>query len=334
MISAPLRPSPSSFTLLSAVDTWDSEYRWREGGQLHDLTIEDTWARVGHWLSRAESNPAEWAKRFVAAFAHWQLLPDERLLRHAGSSVAPTFDLPPLALVNASAHVVDLHHRKVRMDHAGIAATAALAVRVLDDALLLVERPPQQSIRIGLIGVADALDRLGTGFDSPAALSTASELAQALLQGCVQGAMDLSIERGAGLPPSTTQLDRWRDAGLDPGLLAAASRNGLRRPLCVGSYAAARLARLANSLAEGSDPTQPLHPGQHPTASVTWPPLAAQLRLRAVLGRCFDAPIDQPLLVERAPSEANWREVLSMAAQLGLPAPRWRLVVPEPGFRD
>jgi ribonucleoside-diphosphate reductase alpha chain len=49
----------SAFTLLSAVEIWDAAFRWREQGQLRDLTIDDTWARVAGWVTRVEPGSAE-----------------------------------------------------------------------------------------------------------------------------------------------------------------------------------------------------------------------------------------------------------------------------------
>jgi ribonucleoside-diphosphate reductase alpha chain len=348
-----LPPAPrtsTSFSQLSAVDTWDSVFRWRDRGKLRDLTIDDSWSRVGQWLAQAESDSGSyaesdsverWANRFVTAFANWQLLPDEALLRFAGTDLAPHFDQAPLAVVNTAAFACGRDQRAVQVDHAGVAGAAALGVRVLDDALMLSDSGSRQPVRIGLIGMADTFERLHIPFDSPAAVATAVEVARDLLHGGLQGALDLTLERGGAHAVSASQLGRWGQAGVDPDLLAAVSRRGLRRTPITGLFAASRLARLANGRAEGTDPGRNAAP-THAAASLAGRStrvatevqsrlLAAQLRLRAAMQPWLDAPINQPMLVDSAPSDDCWRATLALASRLELPVPHWRCVEPEAG---
>jgi ribonucleoside-diphosphate reductase alpha chain len=303
-------------------------FRWRDRGKLRDLTIDDSWSRVGRWLAQAESDSADhWANRFVAAFANWRVLPDETLLRLAGTDLAPHFEQAPLAVVGAAAFAGGHDQRTAQMDHAGVAAAAALGVRMLDDALMLSCSRPQQPVRIGLIGMADTFDRLRVDFDSPAAVATATDVARDLLQGCLQGGLDLTLERGGAQAVSAYQLGRWRQAGVDAELLGAISRRGLRRTPITGLFAAPRLARLANGQAEGTDPgklASPVARAARMPADGRSSLIEAQLRLRAAMQPWLDAPINQPLLVDAVPADKSWRRTQALASSLGLPRPHWR----------
>src|SRR5947208_17040636 len=78
----------SPFLNTQAVETWDTWFRWREGGQLRDLTIESTWQRVATALaaSRASARRPGYKRRLLDAFGAWHLLLDERVLATAATS--------------------------------------------------------------------------------------------------------------------------------------------------------------------------------------------------------------------------------------------------------
>ena len=48
------RDSPSPFLDPVAVEAWDAWFRWREDGQLRDISVEATWERVAGALAQAE----------------------------------------------------------------------------------------------------------------------------------------------------------------------------------------------------------------------------------------------------------------------------------------
>jgi ribonucleoside-diphosphate reductase alpha chain len=71
-----------------AEQIWDMKYRLRgEDGTPLDLTVEDTFARVGRAVAEAEAPEARaaWAKRFEAAMAGYRFLPGGRILAGAGT---------------------------------------------------------------------------------------------------------------------------------------------------------------------------------------------------------------------------------------------------------
>jgi ribonucleoside-diphosphate reductase alpha chain len=66
---------------------WDVKYRYREGAQLRDQTIEDTWRRVAQALAAAEpeTERARWAERFYQVLYGFKFLPGGRILAGAGT---------------------------------------------------------------------------------------------------------------------------------------------------------------------------------------------------------------------------------------------------------
>ena len=99
--------APTRFTNPDAVEAWDALFRWREGGRLRDTTVEQTWERVSRAIARAEGvSEAHWARRFSGEFRQWRLLPDERLLRAAGTPCLERVLPAPAAVVNAAAFVM------------------------------------------------------------------------------------------------------------------------------------------------------------------------------------------------------------------------------------
>ena len=153
-----------------AVETWDCSFRWRRDGVLRDITIDDTWARVARALTRDPLRETAYRD----AFSRWRLLPDARLLRHAGTEVAPRLEGRIDAVLNAAAFVA-----RRSFDHVAFAVTATLAKALVDDARVFA--PPGTAPVIGLIGFDEACHALGldaTGHEArELALRLAAELA-------------------------------------------------------------------------------------------------------------------------------------------------------------
>jgi ribonucleoside-diphosphate reductase alpha chain len=223
--------APTRFTHPIAVETWDAWFRWRDGDTLRDRTINDTWQRVAACVARAEgAHAAGWANRFRDAFSQWRLLPGERLLRHAGAVPAPRRPRAPAAVLNVAAFVTTPIGEQARFEYVRFMETAALAVRLLDDALASCDFVAKDDgLRVGMIGLGDALVALGTRYGSEPARHTAQVVARALAEGCLLGSVELAGERGASrLPPREEMLDRWRRRGMSPWLLERAARVGVR----------------------------------------------------------------------------------------------------------
>src|SRR5690349_3269996 len=97
--------SASPFTDLAAVRAWDAWFRWRDARGLHDRTIEATWWRVARAAAAGEGAfSGAWERRYFDALTRWRLLPDERVLRGAGTGAVPEGDGAPWqACINVGA---------------------------------------------------------------------------------------------------------------------------------------------------------------------------------------------------------------------------------------
>lgn len=248
-------PSATSFTDPVAVETWDASFRWRTPAGLRDVTIDDTWARVADAVAAANgSRAAQWARRYVDAFSRWRLLPDERLLRDAGTgNPLPALDAPS-AVLNAGCFVTAPFGARPRFDRDAFVDTATLAVRLLDDALLCA--PPAASgtgLRIGMLGFDDLLRKLGIGYTDAASRELARDVAAALAEGTLRGAVELAEERGSQ-PVDANFRARWEPLGLPAGLIERVLRSGLRHQPLTAIDSHPLLAQLANGATDALDP--------------------------------------------------------------------------------
>ena len=290
----------TTFTEPAAVEAWDAWFRWREGGVLHDRTIDDSWLRVISAVVPVEhANAASWPQRWLHGLSRWQWLPDEALLRGAGTGVFPSLSGPLTATLNLTAFVRPkrLGNGDGELDRRAIAETAEAAFRFLDDALLAMPTLAGRGIRIGLMGLADALDAIGIEYDSPAAVACAGDAGAALASGALRGAIDLARERG-GTEPGRTRLAFLSHNRVSESLVGDALRWGVRHEVRTAIAPAPRLALLANNVSDALDPrphksiaTQPDEPGP----SCALPSLAAQQNVRTAMQPWIDEPIDYPI---------------------------------------
>ena len=313
-----MRPA-SPFTAVAAVEGWDAWFRWRDASGLRDRTIEATWWRVARAAAPAEGAQAEaWARRFYDAFSRWRLLPDAVLLRVAGTGEGLAPDTVLRAALDVAAFVVP-SPLPPRLDLDAIADVAALAVRLLDDALIAL-RPDQRDrtgVRVGVLGVADALGALGVPYDSEAALQIAGNLAAALARGSRRGAIEVARERGGSPVPAPTHAHAHD--GHDHDHDDDADRCGARLARLTAVVPQPRLACLANC---ASDALDPLPAGA--AADPAGPGLLAQMRLRLAMQAWIDDPIDYPLLATRTPGDGDVQELARFAHEHGLAAPEFR----------
>lgn len=246
----------TKFTSLIAVETWDAHYRWRDKDALHDTTVDATWWRVAESIASVEGLQAPlWAHRFADAFSRWRLLPDGRLLEQAGTN-KPLRDLTaPSAVVNVAAFVRSDAAYPARFDRSRFVGTAALAVRLLDNALLL-HADDSSDLHVGIIGLADAFRVLDMPFGSMRALKFATVVANSLAEGCLRGNVDAAIERGASKGPAARDLleAQLRQRKMPEQLIEDARRYGVRRARISAIEPHPTLARLANEVADALDP--------------------------------------------------------------------------------
>lgn len=345
------RPSP--FIDLAAVEAWDAWFRWREQTDLRDFSIEDTWRRVSAALASVEpgGEAATWRARFMDALASWRLLPDERLLADAGTGRTARRNGVLHASLNAAGFVSTGSDTNATIDLAAMGDCAALAVRALDNAALLagIASP---CLRIGMLGVADALALLGLGYDSDPGRAQAAAMARALAEGCLRGSIMLAAERGACGREVHTSTARAKPRGLPEDLLNDVVRRGVRHVQLTAITSQPRLALLANDVADAVDPLRGkdhahvivasnghrtlrssgyalniLHAwGRKPddASAPARPSWRAQIAMRAALQPWMDEPIAYPLLATDDLDDSQRLEARKLAAFHGLGEPVWR----------
>ncbi|HEY8010011.1 MAG TPA: hypothetical protein VIE67_03340 [Rudaea sp.] len=251
------KPINSPFVDPAAVEAWDAWFRLRDGNHVLELSIEATWLRIARALVAAEPKDAEiWEERFFDALSSWQLLLDERIIAGARAGACDCFHPDAIALLNVAAFVGDPFTPEARFDFDGLHAGARLAVRALDDVVLQCagEGGPNPSVRIGIMGVADALTLLGLRYDSTEGRMCAGAIARTFAQGCLSGNVRMARERGArlGSGRTTAELGRLRDVPAE--LIAQASAFGLRHASLTAIVSRPKLALLANNVADALDP--------------------------------------------------------------------------------
>jgi hypothetical protein len=202
-----------------------------------------------------------------------------------------------------------------RLDLDAIADVAALAVRLLDDALLAL-RPDQRDrvgLRVGVLGVADALGALGVPYDSEAAVQLAGNLAAALARGARRGAIEVARERGGSPVLAHAHDDHEHEHDDD------ADHCGARLARLTAVVPQPRLACLANCATDALDPLP-----ASAAADASGAGLLAQMRLRLAMQAWIDDPIDYPLLATRTPGDADAQELARFAHAHGMAAPELR----------
>jgi ribonucleoside-diphosphate reductase alpha chain len=319
---------PTEFTEPRSVEAWDAWFRWRHAGQLRDLSIDHTWRRVAGALGAADPSicPA-----LIDAFTQWRLLPDERLLARAGTGLPCRFESAPRAVLVIPGFVSG-PSTAPRLDWPLLRNTAKLAVRMLEGARPLASIG--HSFGIGMIGLADALQRLQLDYDGDAGRAFARQVGSSLAHGCLEASIELAATARRARAPTAEQQERWRLCGIDAQLVEDAARSGIAHAQLTCIERAPRLALLANDVSDALDPRlrEPLRTGRRaamrvgtgepsPAAPVA---LEAQLRMRATMAPWIDAPIDHHLYVSQAPSEREREDLQALTRHLGLPSPAFR----------
>lgn len=257
-------PLHTRFTDPAAVETWDASFRWRQGDVLRDVTVDDTWWRVATAIAAAEGTQAPlWAQRYAQAFSRWRLLPGESLLRSAGTGEGLPCTDAPAAVLNVAEFISLPLGAAPALDRVALVDAAALAVRMLDDAVMsgVCVPPPDRALEIGLMGIPDALAKLRVPYASAAAREHAMVFACAVAEGALRGTVELAAERGATLSgfDCIPLVDTWRMRGMPVDLIERALIEGVRHPRLTALRPHPLLARLANGVCEGLAP--PMTPG-------------------------------------------------------------------------
>ena len=336
-----------AFLNTQAVETWDTWFRWRERGQLRDLTIESTWQRVATCLTSQtpRGGRAEYQRRLLDAFGNWQLLPDRRVIATAGTPRHAWRPDDLVAVLNAVRFVRSPGLPRATLDTDRIEDVAALAVYALDDAAALVGSDDGQAqLQVGVVGLGEALAQLGVAYDSAEGRAYARLVAKKLCSGSLAGAVARARDRGARARCDEAWRQRAIARDLPLELIDAAQRYGLRCAQLTAITSQPQLAALANDVADAIDPARDEScPSdactRRPDRRVARAGLAsrlapdaavpAQLQMRAAMQPWIDAPIAYPLLSAADPDGAAARVWSELARELKLAPLTWRTVLAE-----
>lgn len=252
---AGVHATPTSFVDPVAVEAWDAWFRWREGHQLRDLTIDATWSRVTRALvSLTQERSVQHEQAIGDAISNWRLLPDERILAGAGTR---GFAWPSEGL-NATinlARFVALPFTQRASFHVGtLAATVLLALRLMDD-VRLATGCALGPLRLGVVGLADAVAMLGADYTAESGLAAAEDAARLFATASLLASNQLARERGATMGSSDRHgaLHRF-EAQLSGGEKRSIRDHGLRFGSLTTADCRPRLALLANNVADALQP--------------------------------------------------------------------------------
>ncbi len=128
------------------------------------------------------------------------------LVHNCGEQPLPAYGCCCLGSIDLTRFVREPFQSQARFDHAGFAALAGVATRMLDNVLDITVWPlPEQQqearnkrrVGLGFTGLGDALIMLGLHYDSDPARTMARQISQSLRDAAYSASCELARERGA-----------------------------------------------------------------------------------------------------------------------------------------
>lgn len=304
----------SPFVMPTAVEAWDTWFRWRENGVLRDETVDATWQRVASALAAVEPYAERHAfeDRLFGAFINWRLLLDERILATAGTGAAAWPDDELVAVLNVASFVRSPATPRASIDFAAMKDCAELAVHALDNAIALRNDSKRiaKRLRIGIIGFADALVLLGLEYASAEAQVLARRIATALAEGSLRATIALAETRGYTMRCDESWPQRAQLRSTPPDLIERAIRYGLRHVGLTSITSQPRLARFANDVTDAIHPLAADRTYAARAHSGSWAPtqtsasVLSQLNVRSAMQPWIDEPIPCPAQSAEQPTLA------------------------------
>jgi len=181
-----------------------------------------------------------------------------------GEIPLPPYGACDLGSINLTQFVHAAFSDQAQIDLDGIAATTALAVRMLDNVTDLSRFPLKKQeeaarstrrIGLGLTGLGDTLIMLGIPYGTPAAARVAGEVMRRLCEAAYQTSIELAREKGA-----FSRLDKEKYlqgkfiANLAPEMRAGIARHGIRNSHLTAIAPTGTISLLANNVSSGLEP--------------------------------------------------------------------------------
>jgi ribonucleoside-diphosphate reductase alpha chain len=181
-----------------------------------------------------------------------------------GELPLPPYGACDLGSINLTQFVRAPFSERATLDLDGIAATAALATRMLDNVTDLSRFPlPKQEqaahatrrVGLGLTGLGDALILLGIPYGTPQAAQLAGAVMRRICEAAYHASIELAREKGA-----FARLDRDKHlqgrfvANLPEDIRAGIARHGIRNSHLTAIAPTGTISLLANNISSGLEP--------------------------------------------------------------------------------
>jgi ribonucleoside-diphosphate reductase alpha chain len=181
-----------------------------------------------------------------------------------GEVPLPPYGACDLGAINLTRFVENPFSTQARLDAAGLAATAEVAVRLLDDVIdatrfpLAKQRETARSSRrigLGITGLADALIMMGLRYGSPPSLAFAAEAMRIICHAAYRSSIALAREKGAF--PSF-EGPRYLEApfvrALPADIREDIARYGIRNSHLIAIAPTGTISLLAGNVSSGIEP--------------------------------------------------------------------------------
>lgn len=181
-----------------------------------------------------------------------------------GEIPLPPYGACDLGSINLTKFVKNPFSEKATVDLDGIAATSAMAVRMLDDVIDLSRFPlpaqkmmAQRTRRVGLgvTGLADLFLMTGMTYGSPQSLGTAADILKTIVQVAYETSVDLAKEKGC-FPFLEKEgfLEGEFVSGLPERILKGIEKQGIRNSHLIAIAPAGTISLLAGNVSSGIEP--------------------------------------------------------------------------------
>lgn len=221
-----------------------------------------------------------------------------------GEAPLPPYGACHLGSLNLAAFVQEPFTSSARLDVDGLCATAAVAVRFLDNIIDLSRFPLERQaaaahatrrLGLGISGLGSALAMLGLRYDRQEARDLAADCLRQIRDAAYSASVDLAIERGAfPLFDARQHCARPFIQSLPPDLRARIAAHGIRNSHLLAIAPTGTISLLAGNISSGIEPIFSLSSVRRvgePEGGVRYLPATEYAYARWRAGRPADAPL-------------------------------------------
>ncbi len=253
-------------------------------------------------------------------------LEDIRATNPCGEQPLPPYGACLLGSLNLTRFVRHPFTAKARLDTAGLADAAAVAVRLLDNVIDISRYPLAQQrkealskrrIGLGVTGLADALVMCNLRYDAAAARKAAATWMAVIERAAYLASTELAAEKGAfALFEAEDYLQSGHVRHLDKDIRRAIAEKGIRNALLTSIAPTGTISLLAGNVSSG---IEPIFAARHERRILT-PEGAAKTETIEDYAACLwhrlkgrEAPLPESFVTAR---ELDWHAHLQMQAAI------------------